>query len=101
MHDFRQYGFFKVLEDGERLNSYFQDPKLNASFQALSKSPVFEMDKTRFQQYYRKVLNLRDKTESAWKEGLDKMKSLLTEQELYDRLIEVCGGNQPLNIQCA
>ena len=84
---------FKLLEDGQRLNSYFQDPKLNASFQALSKSPVFEMDKKRFQQYYHKVLTLRDTTESAWSESLNKMRSESMEQELYDRLIEVRGEN--------
>lgn len=72
------------------MHSYFQDPKLNENFQSLSKSPVFVLDKVRFQQYYRKILAVRDSIEHAWKEGVGKMKSLASEQELYDRLIEVC-----------
>ncbi len=93
MLHFRQYSFTKTVEDSQKLRSYFQDPKLNEDFQALSKSPVFELDKARFQQYYRKVVSLRESIEHAWKEGVGNMKSLATEQELYDRLIEVCNGN--------
>ena len=51
------------------------------------------MDKKRFQQYYHKVLTLRDTTERAWSESLNKMKSESMEQKLYDRLIEVRGEN--------
>jgi GTP1/Obg family GTP-binding protein len=86
---FSQFNFTKVAEDSQRLRSYFEDPKLNRDFQALSKSPVFEMDKARFQQYYQKVLTLKDNIEHVWTDGVVNMKSLATEQELYDRLIEV------------
>jgi hypothetical protein len=86
---FSQFNFTKVAEDSQRLRSYFEDPKLNRDFQALSKSPVFGMDKARFQQYYQKVLTLKDNIEHVWTDGVVNMKSLATEQELYDRLIEV------------
>ncbi|XP_028407442.1 uncharacterized protein LOC114530058 isoform X2 [Dendronephthya gigantea] len=86
----RQYNVTYALENGQKLQSYFENPKLEENFQTLSKSPVFQRDKAVFQQYYRKLLALRDGFEHAWKEAVGKLRSFAPEQELYNRLIECC-----------
>lgn len=79
----------EALKEGERFRSFFKDPSLNGEFYALSKTPLLDCDRVKFNVFYRKILAVKNDVETSWKDGLSRVQLMSEEQRLYNRLSEV------------
>ena len=89
IHFFRQCNLLEALKESEKFRLFFKDPSLNGEFYALSKTPLFDCDRVKFDVFYRKILAVKNDVEKSWKDGLIRAQLMSEEQRLYDRFSEV------------